>query len=238
MRTLLLAAGLGTRLRPLTADTPKCLVMIKGQPLLGIWLDRLTESGFGPFIVNTHYLSEQVVSFIETNGYTERVTTINEDILLGTAGTLIKNLEFFGHEDGLVIHADNYCLEDFERFRKAHYARPAGCLMTMMTFRTDNPSACGIVELDTSGVVIGYHEKETLPPGNLANCAVYIISAELIYLLRTEFSSCIDFSTEILPRIIGRVFTFETQEFFIDVGTAENLDRANLNIRDKLGAIY
>jgi len=65
MRALLLAAGLGTRLRPLTDTVPKCLVPIKGQPLLGIWLDRLSKAGIGPFLINTHYLAEQVADFIK-----------------------------------------------------------------------------------------------------------------------------------------------------------------------------
>jgi mannose-1-phosphate guanylyltransferase len=76
-----------------------------------------------------------------------------------------------------LIHADNYCLADFTAFQQAHYNRPPECLMT---FRTDNPSSCGILELDERGVVIGFHEKVASPPGNLANGAVYILSAELL----------------------------------------------------------
>ncbi|MBT6543216.1 MAG: NTP transferase domain-containing protein, partial [Rhodobacteraceae bacterium] len=112
MRALLLAAGLGTRLRPLTNTTPKCLVPIKGQPLLGIWLERLTQAGIGQFLVNTHYLAEQVEVFIQASPYRDQVTLVNELELHGTAGTLIANLDFFQGEDGLLIHADNYCLAD------------------------------------------------------------------------------------------------------------------------------
>ena len=64
MKTILLAAGLGTRLRPLTDNIPKCLVTIKGKPLLQIWLERLTNSGLDHFLINTHYLSNQVNDFI------------------------------------------------------------------------------------------------------------------------------------------------------------------------------
>ena len=228
MRAILLAAGCGTRLRPLTNKIPKCLVPIKGRPLLEIWLERLTEAGMGPFLVNTHYLAEQVKAFIESSPYQEQVTLFHEHELLGTAGTLIANLDFFQGEDGLLIHADNYCLADFPAFVQAHLQRPAECVLTMMIFRTDTPSSCGIVELDERGVVVGFHEKVASPPGNLANGAVYILSAELLNQLRKEFRSVKDFSTEVLHQFVGHIYTYETTEVFLDVGTPESYAKANL----------
>jgi mannose-1-phosphate guanylyltransferase len=227
MRAILLAAGLGTRLRPLTDTMPKCLVPIKGQPLLGIWLERLTQMGIGPFLVNTHYLAEEVEAFIEASPYRDQVTLVNEPKLQGTAGTLIANIDFFQGEDGLLIHADNYCLADFTSFQQAHRNRPPDCLMTMMTFRADNPSSCGIVELDERGVVIGFHEKVAKPPGNLANGAVYILSAELLAMIAKEMHSVTDFSTEVLNRFVGKIYYYETSEVFLDVGTQGNFELAN-----------
>jgi len=104
MKALLLAAGYGTRLRPLTEHLPKCLVPIKGQPLLGIWLEHLDAAGCGPFLVNTHYRAEQVAAFIEASPFRAQVTLTHEKHLLGTAATLLGNLDFFGGEDGLLIH--------------------------------------------------------------------------------------------------------------------------------------
>jgi mannose-1-phosphate guanylyltransferase len=227
MRALLLAAGLGTRLRPLTDTIPKCLVPIKGQPLLGIWLERLTQAGISSFMINTHYLASQTEAFIADSKYRENVTLVNELKLLGTAGTLITNLDFFQGEDGLLIHADNYCLADLTAFQQAHRDRPAECLMTMMTFRTDCPTSCGIVELDERGVVISFHEKVDSPPGNLANGAIYILSKELLSLLGSDYHQAKDFSTELIDRFVGRIFSYETSEVFLDVGTPENYSKAN-----------
>ena len=228
MRALLLAAGLGTRLRPLTDTIPKCLVPIGGQPLLEIWLQRLCAADVGPFLVNTHHHADKVSKFVEMSRYREQVTLEYEPELLGTAGTLIKNLEFFGNNDGMLLHADNYCLADLHSFQAAHRNRPPYCLMTMMTFRTEAPSTCGIVELDKRGVVTNFHEKVSDPPGNLANGAVYIISAELIKSLRRELLRPKDFSTEIIGGLMGRIFNYETKEFFLDIGIPENYRRANL----------
>jgi mannose-1-phosphate guanylyltransferase len=227
MRAILLAAGFGTRLRPLTNTMPKCLVPIHGQPLLGIWLERLTQAGIGPFLVNTHYLADQVEQFIAASPYRDQVTLVHEPTLLGTAGTLMANLDFFQGEDGLLIHADNYCLADFREFIEAHRQRPPNCLLTMMTFCTDTPSSCGIVELDDRGVVVDFHEKVANPPGNLASGAIYLLSAQFFEFTKSQLSRVNDFSTEILPQFLGRIYSFQTIATFIDVGTPASYSKVN-----------
>ena len=227
MRAILLAAGLGTRLRSLTNKVPKCLLLIKEKPLLEILLKQLKESDIGPFLINTHYFSKQVEEFTETSGFSDQVELVHEPKLLGTAGTLIANLDFYQDQDGLLMHADNYCLADFDAFVEAHNRRPSGCLMTMMTFSTSEPSLCGIIESNKKGVVIGFHEKVDNPPGNIANGAIYILSKELIGILKTDFTNSKDFSKEVIPAMIGKIFTYETKNFFIDIGTTNNLRKAN-----------
>ncbi len=227
MKTILLAAGFGTRLRPLTDNIPKCLVPIKRKPLLHIWLERLTNVGLDQFLINTHYLSSQVYDFINASKFKNNCILKNEIVLLGTAGTLLSNLNFIGEEECMLIHADNYCLADFKEFIRSHKQRPSYCLMTMMAFRTDNPSSCGIVELDENNVVIGFHEKVEFPPSNLANGAIYILSSELIKIVSEKYATATDFSTEILHHFLGKIYIYETEELFIDIGTAEAYKKAN-----------
>jgi mannose-1-phosphate guanylyltransferase len=206
MKALLLSAGLGTRLRPLTNVTPKCLMPINGQPLLDIWLENLTKTGIGPFLINTHYLHEMVEEYLMKSRYKENITLVNEPVLLGTAGTLKYNYLFLKGSDCLLIHADNYCLIDFNKFLMAHYNRPKNCVMTMMSFKTDSPETCGILEIDDNGIVTGFHEKITNPPGNLANGAVYILSAQLIDWINEQ--NVTDFSTEVIPFWLGKIANF------------------------------
>lgn len=227
MRVMILAAGRGSRLRPLTDKVPKCLVKIKGQPLLDIWLERLTKCGFGPFLINTHYLADQVLHFAETSPYRKTIKLVNEPNLLGTAGTLIANLDFFNGEDGMLIHADNYCLADFLDFKEAHINRPPVCLMTMMTFRTSEPQSCGIVQLDENNIVVGFHEKIKSPPGNLANGAIYMLSSKFLKEAEKYPNTLTDFSTEIINRFIGKIYSYETSEMLLDIGTIESYNKAN-----------
>lgn len=222
MRAILLAAGLGTRLQPLTLSRPKCLMPIKGTPLLGLWLIKLIEAGIDSIIVNTHYLSQQVEEFVAQTDCKKYVQCVYEPILLGTAGTLIKNVESSEEQDILLIHADNYFDGSLLPLIAAHRNRPTTTMMTMLTFQTDEPHLCGIVEVDVNNIMCAFHEKISNPPGNLANGALYLISKELIRIIKSEFASAQDFSTEIIPHLIGKVFCFTTSNTYLDIGTIKN----------------
>jgi mannose-1-phosphate guanylyltransferase len=224
MKAILLAAGFGTRLRPLTDNIPKCLVPINDQPLLDIWLEYLTKAGIGPFLINTHYLHEKVESYIKASRYKDQVTIVYEEQLLGTAGTLRSNSAFFNNEDGMLVHADNYCIADVHSFLETHQKANKDSLLTMMSFQTTTPQSCGILELNSEGVVIAFHEKVASPPGNLANGAVYILKNELIEKIAKGTYS--DFSKEVIPELMGRIQNFENKGIHIDIGTPESYSMA------------
>jgi mannose-1-phosphate guanylyltransferase len=227
MKAILLAAGFGTRLRPLTDTIPKCLVPIKGIPLLEIWLDRLSAAGVDSFLINTHYLHEQVKEFIKKSSYNDKVTLFYEPELLGTAGTLNANIDFFKGQDGMLIHSDNYCLADIHEFINAHVNRPKVCVMTMMTFKTENPTQCGIIQLDENNIVTGMQEKVSNPDGNLANGAFYILSGDFQNYMRNELSTTTDLSNEVLPTLMHKIYSYQTYKTFIDIGTPQTYQKAN-----------
>jgi mannose-1-phosphate guanylyltransferase len=180
MRVLLLAAGIGSRLRPLTNKTPKCLVQICNKPLLEHWLLLLNSELVDKIFINLNYLSEQVKFFLEKRSCISNVIQLYEEELLGTAGTIKKNYKEFSGKPLMVIHADNLSKFDISKFKKTFDNRGQNIEITMMTFCADKPENCGIVELDERGVVVKFHEKVENPPGNLANGAVYIISSVVI----------------------------------------------------------
>jgi len=222
MRAILLAAGLGTRLRPITNTIQKCLVEYDKRPLLDIWLYQLSIHGIGPFLVNTHYMPKQVEKYVKASDYTDKVTLSYEGKLLGTAGTLVSNMDFFQNNDGMLIHADNYCISDFSEFIQAHKDRPKECLMTMMTFKTDATSSCGIVRLDDKGVVLDFFEKSDSTHGNIANGAVYILSGDFMEIIKSDFNNAFDFSVDILPYFMGRIYTYYNKVYHRDIGTVES----------------
>jgi mannose-1-phosphate guanylyltransferase len=228
MKALLLAAGFGTRLRPLTNSIPKCLVPIHGKPLLGYWFDLLFDAGIELAIVNTHYLPDVVNDFVASSPWRDKIKIVHERTLLGTGGTVKACRPMFSGEPIIVAHADNLSQFNVNDFICAHHSRPSHTLMTMMTFITDDPTSCGILDLDRDGVVQAMHEKVANPPGNVANGAVYILEPAIVDAIAESPKEIVDISTEILPRYFGKIATFNNNDFHRDIGTPESLRRAEL----------
>ena len=234
LRALLLAAGLGTRLRPITLNTPKCLVPIGEEPLLGRWIRQLEQAGCESVLINTHYLAGQVEAFLKTRQSSiMSIQTVYEPVLCGTAGSLVANQEFFNDATGLLIHADNAMAGDLSDFLAAHSERQAGCLLSMLTFKTQTPRSCGIVEIDDQKVVQAFHEKVEEPPGNRANGALYAFDRDFLDQLNLMNPTPSDFSTEVIPRLLGRIQTWHTQDPYLDIGTPETLNAAQELLRNK-----
>ena len=223
MRVILLAAGLGTRLRPLTNSVPKCLVEINGRPLLDYWIELLSQYGITEVLINLHHLPEKVKTYVSNCNYPVQITTVMEEQLLLTAGTLLKNRDYFKQSPVILIHADNLSLFDAHAFMDRFLKRASHIDITMMTFHTDVPQSCGIVELDEQDTVIAFHEKVKSPPGNLANAAVYILAPAVIDFVASLGKEVIDFSTEVLPHFVGRINTFHNTIYHRDIGNLESL---------------
>jgi mannose-1-phosphate guanylyltransferase len=228
MKSLLLAAGLGTRLRPITDTVPKCLVPIQGKPLLAYWLDLLKPDAENPALINTHYLPGLVGDFIKTSPWKMHCTLVNETELLGTGGTILHNQACFRDAAFLVIHADNLTRFDLDAFIDAHHRRPPGIEITMMTFDTDMPQSCGIVETDKNNIVIGFQEKSPNPRGIRANAAVYIMEPSIIAFLQSLNKKIIDVSTELLPHYLHRMQMFHNADYHRDIGTPQSLQLAEI----------
>ena len=222
MRVLLLSAGYGKRMRPLTLTTPKCLIKVNNKTLLEMWLEKFSQLRVKNIIINTHHLAEKINNFVKKN-FKEKVTLVYEPKLLGTAQTILKNYEKLKNDDCIIVHSDNYCEDDLFDLIKTFNNKPKECLITMMVFKTKFPKTCGIVEKNKNNVLINFFEKVKDPPGNLANCAVYIFSKEMIDVIKEKYSKSIDISKDIIPNLIGKINIYETKNIFYDIGTKKTL---------------
>ena len=125
IRSLLLAAGLGTRLRPITLELPKCLVRIGKEPLLENWINKLENIKVEKILINTHYMPEKIDLFLDKKYKNKKkIIKFHENQLLGTAGTLIANRDFFYDSIGIMIHADNFTYMDLKDLIQAHNTKP------------------------------------------------------------------------------------------------------------------
>lgn len=194
----------------------------------------LVDAGVDQILVNTHHFSDRVVEFVRGSKWSKYVTIVYEPELLGTGGTAVANQKFFGNEPFILAHADNLTRFSVEDFVNRHVARPAGCEMTMMLFRTDAPQTCGIVEMDERGVVQKFHEKVENPPGNLANGAVYIFEPSVLEYMASLGKPFVDVSTEVVPKHLGRISSFENSIYHRDIGNPISFSLAEIEYRQFL----
>lgn len=224
MKAFLLAAGLGARLRPLTNELPKCLVPIHGKPLLAYWIELMEKHGIAQVLINLHHLSGQVKQFIKDHpSKTMDFQFFEEPQLLGSGGTLRANKDFVRKEaDFFILYADNLTNINLTDFMAYHKLKKQP--FTMALNRVENPQRCGIAALDDRGLVTAFVEKPENPISNLANAGVYIAKPEILDLIPTKPIS--DIGYDLLPRLVGNMAGWETKDYLMDIGTFENLERA------------
>ncbi|HEX2865982.1 MAG TPA: nucleotidyltransferase family protein [Ignavibacteriales bacterium] len=226
MKTIILSAGYGTRLRPLTETVPKCLINIGSKPVLEYWLDKLEEiDEVDEVIINTHHLQEKVQAFIQEKSeeYHFLITEFYEEKLLGSAGTLWANRNKIKDNDTLVIYADNYSeislMDFYQKFRsdkaKFHVA----------VFRSEKPKSCGIFNTNEKGEVVSFVEKPEFPESNLANAGIYAFNGNF-YLSRVSGEE-FDIGFSVLPKFVDSTSLHIINGLHIDIGTYHDLERIN-----------
>jgi mannose-1-phosphate guanylyltransferase len=223
MKAFLLAAGFGTRLKPLTDRTPKCLLPVRGKPILQIWLEHLGKAGVTEVLVNTHYLHTQVEDFAGTWKESPRLQLVYEPVLLGSAGTLAQNRNFVGGEPFLVCYSDNLTTFDVSLLMKELLASP-GAQGVMALHRTQEPHRCGIAALNPNGWVTQFEEKPREPKSNLANSGMYAFSAAALDSLPTVFPS--DIARDFIPKLIPGLKGLEMKVPLLDIGTLASYEAA------------
>jgi mannose-1-phosphate guanylyltransferase len=97
----------------------------------------------------------------------------------------------------------------------------------MLTFRTNEPESCGIVEINNKNIVTSFHEKSKSPPGNLANGAIYILSSKFIRNYKIQFLGAKDLSIDVIAKSVGSVYSYESEKILIDIGNPNSYMQAN-----------
>jgi mannose-1-phosphate guanylyltransferase len=223
VKAFLLAAGVGSRLRPITDTTPKCMLAIDNRPLLDIWLEAFNHAGIDEVLVNLHHLPDVVTDHLAARTAPPLVRTFFEPELLGSAGTLAANRQWVaGEELFLACYADNLTNFDLKSLINAH--REHGTAATLTVFHSQNPSAGGVVELDAAGRVIGFVEKPAEPVSDLVNAGMYAFDPSVLDEIGDTTPS--DIGYDLLPGLIGQAWAVPVNGYFRDVGTPDAYRRA------------
>ncbi len=223
MKAFLLAAGHGTRLRPLTDKIPKCLVSIQGVPMLEIWLEVCRRAGIDEVLINVHAHVDVVRKALSQHKNGLKVHVSEEPILLGSAGTLLVNRDWVSSEPYFwVLYADVLTNANLTPMVHLHKSRwPAA---TIGLYKVKDPSRCGIVSFDNQFVVREFIEKPAHPKSSWAFSGLMIATPELLDAVPQK--PLVDLGFDVLPRLAGRMLAYPIEEYLLDIGTVENYERA------------
>jgi mannose-1-phosphate guanylyltransferase len=223
LKAFLLAAGHGTRLRPLTDKIPKCLLPIRGVPMLQIWLEIFSHFGINEVLINIHAHAGMVQDFLRKHPRGNKVRVAEETELLGSAGTLLINREWVDSEDFFwVFYADVLNQVDFSAMLRVHQARrPAA---TIGAYRVPDPSRCGILDIVEDGTVVDFVEKPVRPRGNLAFSGLLLGTRRLLDTIPLKQPA--DLGFDVLPRLGGQMLAYPISTYLLDIGTMENYEKA------------
>ena len=231
MRAMVLAAGLGTRLRPLTYEITKPMVPVLDRPVMEHILDLLDEHRFGPVIANLHYFPDSIREY-----FGDRISYRYEPELLGTAGGVRACAEFFGADPFLVISGDALTDIDLTSLYGAHI--DAGGIATLAVKRVEHTEEYGVVLHDRDGRVTGFQEKPARDEAlsDLGNCGIYVFDPTIFdYFPERPF---VDWATDVFPVLLENDVPFyihEIDRYWNDIGSLAELRAGTFDaLRGKL----
>ncbi len=222
----ILAGGLGTRLRDVLGDTPKILAPVAGRPFLDHLLARLAAEGAARIVLCLGHLADKVTDYLEDSGSVGAdVRWIVEPQPLGTAGAVRHARDHLGSDPVLVMNGDTWIDADLAPFVAAH--RRSGATASVLCVRVDDVGRYGSVEIDESGQVQGFVEKDTARTGpGVINGGVYLLSRAGLDLVEDLAGPSLE--RDVLPRLPAGTVRGHVAEgaVFIDIGTPESLAAA------------
>ncbi len=219
MKAMVLAAGLGTRLQPLTFEVPKPMVPVLDRPVMAHIVRLLERQGFDEVIANLHWFPDTIRGY-----FGDRIEYSHEEELLGTAGGVRNVREFFGEDPVVIVSGDALTDLDLRALVARH--RETGGIATLTVKKVPDTSEYGVVIHDPAGRIQGFQEKpdpaEAL--SDLGNCGIYCFSPEIFdYFPKEPFA---DWAQDVFPELLAHdvpFFVHEIDDYWNDVGSLDEL---------------
>ena len=222
LKAMIMSAGMGSRLEPLTLQVPKPLVTVANRPIMDILFESLLNIGIKDVICNTHYLADQIINRYKTNNIGLNFNYIKENDLSGTAGGLKKCQFFFDKgEDFLVLSADGLTNADILKGIDIHNKSGAIATIGIKQVRHEEVSNFGVVVTDKNGFITEFQEKPSVDEAknNFINTGIYIFNYKIFdYIPENTFY---DFAKNVFPKLLldKQINTFVIKDYWSDIGT-------------------
>lgn len=230
MKVIILAGGLGTRLRSVVKDMPKPMAEIDGTPFLEILMDNMVQYGATEFILCVSYLRDKIISYFGNKYKGCPISYSIEEEPLGTGGAIKQAFDLFNLDEAVVINGDSFIKMDYADFYKKNSGKQLSIALKYM----EDASRYGLVE--TQGeYILHFNEKSAEAKSGLINAGIYLINKSLWKYApkETKFS----FEKDILEKYIGTLHAtyYKTEDYFIDIGVPESYAQANKELKQVIG---
>jgi len=229
LKAMILAAGIGTRLKPLTDNRPKCLMPLAGRPLIEWTLGWLKEHGVTECIINLHYLPEQIKDWVgDGSRFGMAVHYSFEPVLLGTAGAVKKVANFFD-EPFYLIYGDNFSQWNLRELKNVfEYRHP---MAVMAVHWREDVTQSGMIKMAADGQIVKIIEKPKMEDvtSHYVNAGFFFMDPGIFQFIPPE-QYC-DFSYDVFPRVLQadrNMYAVKMDEPIIGIDTLEAYKIANV----------
>lgn len=227
MQALILAGGLGTRLRNIVKNIPKVMARIKEKPFLEYLVVQLKKYNLNDIILCTGFLSEKIEKYFENgNNWGVNITYSKESKPLGTGGAIKFAKDLILEDNFLVMNGDSFFDIDLRKLINYHYEREA--LTTMALVEVKDTKRFGVVKIGNNAEIESFFEKRKKQGLNLINGGIYLLNRKIFdYIPKSKEVSL---EKEIFPRLIGKGFYgISFDNYFIDIGVPEDYRKLQEN---------
>jgi D-glycero-alpha-D-manno-heptose 1-phosphate guanylyltransferase len=223
---IILAGGLGTRLRSVVSDLPKCMAPVNGKPFLAYVIDHFQQQGINDFIFSLGYKHEIIIAYLNKLTTHHSLLTFQysiEEEPLGTGGAIKKACTFAGNKNVFVTNGDTLFKADVSSIQNFHLQKNAECTLALKPMK--NFDRYGVIELNEDASVKSFHEKKQYKQG-LINGGLYILNIERF--LSKSLPEKFSFETAYLEKFYtqNNMYGLVQDEYFIDIGIPEDYARA------------
>lgn len=230
MKAMIMAAGIGTRLRPLTNVMPKPMIPVVNRPVMEYGVMLLRQHGVTDIIANTHYCPERITGYFGDGGkWAVSMNFSYEEELKGTAGG-VRNNAWFLDETFAVVSGD--ALTDINLSEMLAFHKASGALVTLALKQVEEVSQYGVTIFNEEKRITGFQEKpaEEEALSNLANTGIYIFEPEIFNFIPEGFY---DFGKDLFPRLVEekeRIYGYVTESYWSDVGSHRVYVKSNRDV--------
>lgn len=230
---IILAGGLGTRIRSVVADQPKCMAPVNGKPFLFYLINFLQQSGIKKFIFSVGYMHEAIEAYLQKEYFNLDYGLSLESEPLGTGGAIRLACKQTSHENVVVCNGDTLYKIDLQQLTDFHIKNKADCSLTLKPMK--NFDRYGVVDVNNDGAILSFKEKRFYSSG-LINGGVYALHVENF--LSQELPEKFSFEKDYLEKNVNKsgdesakLFALVQDAYFIDIGIPEDYERARIELR-------